>query len=301
MASSGFRAEDGHWVSEFAWHPETAAPRGVIQILHGLGEHASRYERFARACKASGLAVWAHDHRGHGARPGIAGHFADRRGWDKVLADVLQVNERIRAYYDKLPVVLLGHSMGSYIAQSFVLRHPAHVSALILSASTFAGRSELQTGHWLAKALTVFGRRRKSGLLNQMGFGKFNHDFQPARTNYDWLSRDEDEVDRYIADPLCGGLYSNALWRDLTGGLLEITSRDALQAVPVELPVLIIGGEKDPVGGESGMNLLANAYRDTGHQNVELTIYPGGRHEMLNEVNRRAVTKDLLAWVQRRP
>ncbi len=297
MDSSGFITDDGQSVSEFIWRPDGSRPRAVVQILHGLGEHASRYERFAKECTSAGFVVWAHDHRGHGARPGVAGHFADSQGWDKVINDAWQVNERIRARYEDVPIVLLGHSMGSYIAQSFLFRHPALIAALILSASTFANKAELLSGHGLATMLAATAKQQKSALLNRLGFGKFNKPFQPTRTDLDWLSRDEEEVDRYIDDPLCGGTFTNALWRDLTGGLLEITSRTALHSVPRNLPILITGGEKDPVGGTAGMQRLAAAYRDTGHGKVDLKVYPGGRHEMLNEINRREVMADLIHWI----
>ena len=143
------------------------------------------------------------------------------------------------------------------------------------------------------------GGRRANSFLNHSGLGKFNSRFEPARTDFDWLSRDEVEVDRYIQDPLCGGDFSNKMWADLTGGLLEITLASAIEKVRHDLPVLILGGANDPVGGAQGLTRLAEMYRSTGHDEVTLKLYPEGRHEMLNEINRDEVTSDIVTWIQK--
>lgn len=292
------KSRDDHVIKVYDWRPPgDSSPSAAIQILHGLGEHAARYERFAKACNDNRLIVVAHNHRGHGAIEGF-GHFADANGWDKVNADVLQVRQDIAIHHPELPVILLGHSMGSFVAQSFVMRHGGNNTALILSGSTLAPRFDLRISHAAAGiAAAVTGKRRISTFLNQAGLGKMNGRFKPARTKFDWISRDEDEVDRYVADPLCGGLYSNQLWHDLTGAMLEITSPTAIESIRADLPILIMGGECDPVGGQPGMTRLADAYRDTGHNNLTQTVYPGGRHEMLNETNRDEVTTDIIAWI----
>jgi len=291
------RAEDGRDIPLHTWLPE-GEPDAVVQVLHGLGEHAGRYARFAAAATGANLAVVAHDHRGHGRHPAVRGHFADRHGWDLVLGDVLAVNGRIAAQFPGRPLILLGHSMGSFIAQAFLMRHPGQADRLILSGSSFGKRGEMHMAHALAAVLSAFGGRRRSALLDALGFGAFNRPFRPARTDYDWLSRDEAEVDRYLADPLCGGRFTNRLWHDLTGGLLEITSAIAVGRIPAELPVLIVGGQRDPVGGERRLEKLAAVYRETGHGDVTLRVYPDARHEMLNEINRDAVTTDVLCWIR---
>ena len=137
-----------------------------------------------------------------------------------------------------------------------------------------------------------------SPLLDKIGFGDFNKRFEPARTELDWLSRDPAEVDKYVADPLCGGPYTIGLWLDLLGGLRSIATDDALRDIPADLPILITGGADDPVGGARGMQQLAARYTDTGHHQLETKIYPGGRHEMLNETNRDEFTADLLRWIK---
>lgn len=290
-------ASDGRDIHLQRWEPE-GKPSCIIQVLHGLGEHAARYARFAQAATEAGYAVCAHDHRGHGGHDGESGHFADADGWNKIIADCEVVNHSIRDTYDNAPVILLGHSMGSYIAQAFAMRYGDRLSGLILSASTWPSRVQLLPGKLLAKVESWrLGRRGKSALLDQVGFGDFNKPFAPARTEFDWLSREASEVDKYVADPLCGGPYSCALWLDLIGGLFEISSDRAITQIPAELPILITGGESDPVGGDKGMTQLVTHYAQTGHQRIAVKIYADGRHEMLNETNRDEVTADWLKWI----
>ncbi len=294
-------ADDGRKILVDYWPPDDHGhPGAIVQILHGLGEHPARYHRFAVECRKHGYAVVAHNHRGHGENCAEheLGHFADSRGWDLVISDIVVVQEEIERRQPDLPIVLLGHSMGSFIAQAFLMRNPQNAAALILSGSSLPARRQLIPGHWIARFLAWrHGPREKSVLLNQMGFASFNKRFAPNRTEFDWLSRDESEVDRYVADPLCGADSSNRLWTDLTGAMLKIRKRRSIRKIPLEMPVLITGGEKDPVGGRGAMNRLADAYRRTGHTNVTLKVYANGRHEMMNEINRDEFMADVLRWI----
>ncbi len=295
-------ADDHHQILVDTWHPESGvSTKAILQLFHGLGEHTARYERFGQACAGEGIIVLAHSHRGHGenCKADSLGHYADKNGWNKLITDALLVQNDARANYPDLPLVLMGHSMGSYIAQSFVMRHPQNVSQLILSASTYAPRLRLRLG----KLLATFdawrhGPRHKSAMLNQMSFGDFNKRFAPNRTAFDWLSRDENEVDKYVDDPLCGVPSSSQLWHDLIGGMLEITSKRAVSSVPNAMPLLIMGGQFDPVGGEKGMTKLADVYRKTGHEDVTLRVYADGRHEMLKEIDRDEVATDIIRWIE---
>jgi alpha-beta hydrolase superfamily lysophospholipase len=290
-------APDGHEIHMHMWSPEVAAAR-VIQVLHGLGEHAARYERFAHAAASRGYAVCVHDHRGHGPHTEELGHFADDSGWHLLVADALLVQDYSRERFADAPLVLLGHSMGSYIAQSFAMLYGDRLSALILSASTWPSRLQLLPALAIAYIEAWrLGIRGKSALLDKLGFGNFNKRFAPACTEMDWLSRDAAEVDKYVADPLCGGPYSCRLWLDLLRGLIDISSDNALARVPVGLPLLITGGECDPVGGDRGMTHLMMHYAQTGHQRISVKIFPDGRHEMLNESNRDEVTTNWLDWI----
>lgn len=291
------RAADGHDIQLQVWQPQGQATH-VIQLLHGLGEYAGRYARFAAAATARGCIVYGHDHRGHGEHADQHGYFAARNGWSTLISDADTVFKEIRKRHVDMPIVLLGHSMGSYIAQSFLLRNSPDFAGLILSGSTWPSRIQLALGAMLARIESWrLAKHHESTLLDKLGFGNFNRPFRPARTELDWLSRDEAEVDKYIADPLCGGPYTVGLWLDLTAGLREITSDAALQRIDASMPILITGGEADPIGGDKGMSRLLTHYAQTGHQRLRAKIYPGGRHEMLNETNRDEVTRDWLDWI----
>jgi len=280
--------------------PAPDAPRAVIQVLHGMGEHARRYARFAEAAAARGFAVVAHDHRGHGPQPVVRNYLAATNGWEQLVADTLAVHEWAKNEHPGAPQVLLGHSMGSFVAQHFAMLHGARLDALLLSGSNWPVRLQLWAGHLLALfECRRLGERQASPLLDRIGIDAFNRRFEPARTPLDWLSRDEQEVDRYIADPLCGGPYTAGLWRDLTRGLLAISTDDAVNRVPTDLPILITGGSDDPVGGDKRLGLLALHYAQTGHNRLSVKLYPGARHELLNETNRDDVTRDWLDWMER--
>ena len=216
-----------------------------------------------------------------------------------LVSDGLKVNDMIGDQYPGVPIVLLGHSMGSFVAQAFSLLHEYRLTALILSASGWPALLQIIPGQILARIEGWrLGAHGKSALLNKIGFDAFNKRFEPARTELDWLTRDEAEVDKYIDDPLCGGPYSCDLWRALLGGLRTIASEKALLNIRAELPILITSGAEDPVGGEQGVNELALHYTRSGHSRVAVRTYPGGRHEMFNETNRLEFSSDVLDWVE---
>ncbi len=290
-------ARDGRVFDVHIYEPP-GDPLGLIQILHGLGEHAGRYARFAASAAGRGYVVAIHNHRGHGPGADAPPFFASRGGWLAVTEDALAVAELLERRYPGKPLTLLGHSMGSFIAQQFAMLHGARLSALLLSGSNWASRIEIGVAHLLARIECLrLGERKSSALLDKLLFAGFNRPFRPARTELDWLSRDVAEVDKYVDDPLCGAPYSAGLWRDLTGGLLGITSDNAVGRVPSDLPILISGGATDPVGGDKGMGRLALHYAQTGHTRMKVKIYDDARHEMLNETNRDEVTDDWLDWI----
>ena len=291
------RATDGLEIHVQSWEPATGTT-AIIQVLHGLGEHIARYDRFAQAATARGFALVGHDHRGHGPHSDDLGYFAGKDGWGKVIGDVATVNNWIREQFPDQPVVMLGHSMGSFIAQAFAMHYGDRLKGMLLSASAWPSRIELVPGRLIAHMEGWrLGPAAHSSLLHGLFFGKFNRRFRPNRSEADWLSRDEAEVDKYIADPLCGGPFSCRLWQDFLAGLWELGSDAALNRIPSGLPILISGGAADPVGGDKGMSKLLTHYAQTGHGRVKFRIYPDGRHEMLNESNRDEVTGDWLDWM----
>ncbi|WP_268797449.1 alpha/beta hydrolase [Pseudomonas huanghezhanensis] len=284
-----------------AWVP-VAGAKAVVMLSHGMTDHSGRYARLGAAMSAAGFALYAHDQRGHGrtAAHGLLGHFADQDGWDKVVGDLASLKDAIGKRHPGVPVFLLGHSMGSYVAQAYLLKHSAGVQGAILSGSNFRPLSFYRSAALLAR----FERWRqdakgRSALIEFLSFGSFNKAFKPVRTPFDWLSRDPVEVDLYVKDPLCGFRCTNQFWVDLIGGLQHISQPGQLTHIDHGLPLLIIGGQCDPVSDGKRLNDLADAYKASGHQWVTLNLYPGARHELFNETNRDEVTRDLLAWLER--
>ena len=297
------QSHDGTSLFVRRWLPD-AEPTAVVQIAHGMAEHSARYARFAQALTDAGYAVYADDHRGHGETAGgvDVGYFADAGGWDKVVEDLAAVTRRAREEQPGLPVVLFGHSMGSFLARAYAARHGGDLAALVVCGT--AGDPGLlgKVGAGIA-ALEgrVRGRRHTSKLMNTLTFGQYNAKFKPQRTDFDWLSRDEAEVDKYIADPQCGAIFTSGFYSDLLGGLQQIQRDDLVARVPKNLPVLVISGDSDPVGGDGkGVKAVAAQLERVGVRDVTLKLYPGARHELLNETNRDEVTSDVLAWIGER-
>ena len=281
------------------WLPDTP-PKALIMVSHGMAEHGGRYARLAEALCGAGYGVFALDQRGHGrtADEGTLGLFAERDGWNKVVGDLASLNQHIGQQLPGVPIILLGHSMGSYIAQAYLLHHSASLHGAILSGSNFQPVALYRAARLIARAERLRqGLRGRSALIEFLSFGSFNKAFKPNRTAFDWLSRDPDEVDRYRHDPLCGFRCTNQLWIDLLGGLQQISKASNLAQIDPGLPILVIGGECDPVSEGKRLKRLAHALREAGCQNLQLNIYPQARHELFNETNRDEVTADVLTWL----
>jgi alpha-beta hydrolase superfamily lysophospholipase len=292
-----FRADDGVALLGRRWLPE-GRPRAVVQIAHGLAEHSARYARLAGVLNAARCAVYANDHRGHGpsAASGDLGHFADADGWTKTVGDLWTFNRQIAAEQPGVPIVFLGHSMGSFLGQAFVADHSDALAGIVYSGSNGAPPPIATAGRLLARAERLRqGRRGKSKLLNQMLFGDFNKAFRPARTEVDWLSRDTAEVDAYVADPLCGFPFTNQLAIDLLDGLTGLLVPERLARIRKDLPIYVFSGERDPVG--SNIQGLIEALKKAGFTKLTTRIYPDARHETLNETNRGEVMRDLIGWL----
>ncbi|MBO3276411.1 alpha/beta hydrolase [Pseudomonas schmalbachii] len=284
-----------HWATE-------QPARGAVMLSHGMAEHGGRYERLGQALNAAGYHLYAIDQRGHGrtAENGELGHYADSGGWGKVVGDLATLNRHIRQQHPRLPIVLLGHSMGSYIGTAYLAEHSASVQGAVLSGSNYQPvalyRSVLPIARFERWRQGPLGR---SALIELLSFGSFNKTFRPNRTAFDWLSRDPQEVDKYVADPLCGFRCSNQLWLDLLGGLAELTPVSRLARIESSLPMLIIGGERDPVSQGKRLRKLADALTRAGVRDVQLQIYPDARHELFNETNRDEVTRNLIGWLDK--
>ena len=279
-----FEGRDGHPITGYRWEPDGPA-RGVIQLTHGVGEHLRRYEHLAQTLTDAGFFVHGHDSRGHGAtiaagaEPGVIG----TDGWARTLEDLDVMVDRGRAEYPGLPLVLFAHSMGSFATQQYLLDNSDRVDAVALSGT---GALDL-----LEPALD---------LDNGVGLDAFNAPFEPGRTGFEWLSRDEHQVDLYVADPLCGFAYDVDGMKAVFANARRVADPAQMANVGSDLPLYIAVGDQDPVNGQLALvHALVDRYRTAGLTDVELHVYPGARHEILNETNRDEVEADLLGWLDR--
>jgi alpha-beta hydrolase superfamily lysophospholipase len=292
---------DGSQLHVNRWLP-AGPPKAVVQIAHGMAEHSDRYARFGERLTAAGYAVYASDHRGHGGTartPHEAGYFADDHGWDTVVDDMHLVTEHAREENPGLPFFLFGHSMGSFLSRSYVMRFAGDLDGLVLSGTAGDPGALGRVGLALATSQArLRGRRHPSGLMDQLTFGQYGAAFKPNRTKFDWLSRDEAEVDKYVADERCGNVFTTGFFVDLLGGLGTINSDSAVMRVPKNLPIHLVSGSLDPVGDKGkGVQQVADQYRRLGVQDVSVKLWPEARHEVLNETNRDEVMDEVVDWL----
>lgn len=295
---------DGTTVYGYLISPEKGEElKGIVQLAHGMAETAERYERFARSLAAEGYLVYAHDHRGHGKTAGDlknVGYLADKEGFEWLVRDMHNLTGIIRKEHPALPLFLLGHSMGSFAAQRYAMEHGKELTGLILSGSNGNQGFMLKAGNIIAaREVKKLGRKARSEKMNQLLFGSFNKRFHPSRTEFDWLSRDDEEVDKYIRDPYCGAVFTSGFYHDFINGLMVIEKKSNRRKVPKDLPILILSGDRDPVGKfGKGVRNLYEIYKNTGVKDITLKLYPEARHELLNEINREEVTNDIITWVK---
>lgn len=279
-----------------------ASPRALVHVVHGMSEHGGRYARLAAALNRAGYAVWAHDHRGHGLNPtppvGL-GHFGDTDGWRAVVDDAWAASKALQASHPHLPLLLFTHSMGSFVGQALIVQHGAAYRGVVLSGSNGPpGLSEAiaRLIAWLQ--LRALGGRAPGMWTERLVLWSYNRQFAPTRTSSDWLSRDPAEIDRSLADPLCGTPLSARSWVDFLAGRAKLGTRVHLQRIPKRLPILLIAGTRDPVGENGrGVRRLLAAYQAAGLECVSMKLYDGARHELVNETVREAVTADVIAWL----
>jgi alpha-beta hydrolase superfamily lysophospholipase len=296
-------ASDGTAIAVYAWLP-VRAPKAVIQIAHGLAEHAGRYARLAADLNAVGYAVYANDHRGHGltaAAQADLGLLALRDGWRKCISDLHEFNCRIAANHPGVPVILLGHSMGATLALQFISDHGDSLAGVVLSGASGQPTPMAAAGRLIARMERLrLGSQGHSRIVHALTFGAFNKPFAPARTEFDWLSRDSAEVDKYVADPWCGFPCSVQLWIDLLDGWTAASSLASFRRIPKDLPVYVISGKDDLVSaGCKQLEPMLKALEAAGLQDVQHKFYSGARHEIFNETNRDEVTRDLITWLDR--
>jgi alpha-beta hydrolase superfamily lysophospholipase len=294
------------------WDSPAQNSRGVVHIIHGMSEHSLRFAETARYLCERGFTVWAADMRGHGrtadmavnpaGRGGLLGHCADTNAFSKILLDIDRINTEIQKTSPTLPIFLLGHSWGSFIAQGYIETfNKKRLSGCILSGTKGPGGALTTFGAPFMTIFTAFrGVRNYSNFIQNLVFDAYNKVFQPNRTAFDWLTRDEKEVDAFIADPLCGQKCSVGFYRDLACALQRIHRRRAMERINQNLPVYVFSGSADPVGDMgAGPTALVDTYRKIGIKDIEFVLYPDARHEALNEINRGEVMRNLCDWLDR--
>ena len=292
-------------ISAHIYTPEDGWFETVMVIHHGMAEHQKRYEEYIRFLCDHGIAVYMHDMANHGksnAKMEETGWFGEEDGWKRLIEDYRTVVKRAAEEHPGKMLIVMGHSMGSFLCRLYTAKYPEDGFAGAIFMGTGGANGAAGAGLLAAKAIAaVKGKKHKSGLLNRMAFGAYNKRFE-GRTDFDWLTRDTEIVDKYIADPYCGYLFTVQGMADLISANAASNLQSWYTAVPESLPILLVSGAEDPVGDYGkGVQSVADGLKATGHGNVTVKLYPGCRHEVLNEKNRQEVMEDLLEWIRTVP
>lgn len=279
-----------------------AEPRAIVQIIHGIAEYIGRYDEFMSFLADNGIIAVGTDHLGHGKSiesEEQTGFFAYDNGWDYVVRDEEVLRLAMHENYPELPIIVFGHSMGSFMTRTLLIRYPDAFNAAIISGTGNQGAALVNGGLFMGNLVTgLRGAHHYSKFLNNLAFGSYNKIYDNPKTEYDWLSRDEANVQKYIDDPLCGFIPSCSLFRDMMTGVKFITNRKNLTAMNKDMPVYFMSGDMDPVGEcGKGVQKAYNNFLEAGMKDVSIKLYPGGRHEMLNEINKDEVYAGILAWL----
>ena len=294
-----------HKIHAIKWIPEMEKPVCIVQIVHGMAEYIDRYDEFASYLAEKGILVVGDDHLGHGKSVSHGepyGYFCKEDAPTVLVRDEHRLKKMTQEQYPDVPYIILGHSMGSFITRNYLLRYGGGISGAIIVGTGMQSKPVLICARALAAAQRVFcGSKHISELLNIAAFGAYNKRIKPHRTNFDWLSRNEDNVRRYMADPLCGFTFTVNGFQTLFQLIWNLHDEKKLQEMPERLPVLFVSGEEDPVGnyGQSVKRVYESFLR-AGMDNVQMKLYPEDRHELLNEVDRENVYGDIYRWLLQR-
>ncbi len=287
------------------WVPENLKDViGVVQIVHGMAEHSERYNEFAEKLVSEGFAVFANDHIGHGKTANEIeklGYFADTDGWQKVVDNLKILTKMIKSEFRDLPLFLLGHSMGSFLLRTLMIQDKGKIDGVILSGTAADPGILGMVGLFLVKnEIRRKGKKWKSKLMTKLSLGSFNKAFKPAKTEFDWLSRDEKIVKKYIDDPYCGTIFTSGFFLDMLNGIKYVNKKQNIEMISKNLPILFISGEKDPVGNNGkGVRKVYNNFKKSRIQNVNIDLYPEARHEIFNEINRDDIYKKVIKWIKK--
>lgn len=286
------------------YYPEQEKPRCVVQIIHGMAEYAERYEPFARFLTDRGCIVIGEDHLGHGKsvqKGGTFGYFCEQDPATVVVRDVHRLKKMTQQIYPELPFLILGHSMGSFILRNYLLRYGTGISGAIIMGTGMQSPALIACSKALAAIQKrCFGPKHVSGFLDKAAFGSYNRRFAEDKSPSAWLSRDTVQTAGYDNDPLCGFKFTVNGFQTLFELISRVQKKENLEKMPKDLPLLVVSGEEDPVGdyGE-GVKRAYQSLLDAGMKNVSLRLFPGSRHELLNEINAEEVMQELWQWMEK--
>ena len=287
------------------WTPTDRKIVGVVQIAHGVAEYGARYEPFAQYLCSHGFVVVANDHLGHG-KSLIAGkpmvYFGEKDGWWHVVDDIETLRAKVAKVFPDVPYFLFGHSMGYFLSRTHLIRYPGKLDGCILCGTGHQPAAVIAGGKFIAdREIRRLGKHAFSVKADNLAFGAYNKAFAPNRTPFDWISARTANVDAYIADPLCGGNTTLGLFRDMLDGLTFITKQSNINQMDKELPVFFIAGDQDPVGDMGkGVRKAHDCFKKAGIRDLNIKLYHGLRHEILNEASRQYVYRDVLDWLEAR-
>lgn len=298
-----FTGNEKATINVISWIPESTV-KGVLIIVHGMAEYANRYDEFARFMARNQYAVYAHDQRGHGytLQNSKVGFFAKKDGWELVLSDLHKLVKLTQEKHPELPTILFGHSMGSLLARTYAIDYGKFINRLVIAGTATDPGFKSTLGLGLAKALSFLVKPHSSSyLLTLLTFAGANKTYKNRRTKFDFLSRDPEVVDRYKNDPLCGFNCSNSFYVDMLTGVKYVNRDQNVRKIPSSLPILMISGDDDPIGDYGkGVEKVYRQLKANGSADVTLKLYPGARHELVNETNRKEVYEDVLNWMNKR-
>lgn len=298
-----FESRDGVTkLHAICWQDETQSPKAILQIVHGMAEYIDRYDEFAVFMAKRGFIVVGDDHLGHGdsvSKDGTFGYFCKKDPATVLVRDEHRLKKMIEEKYPGIPYYILGHSMGSFIARNYLCKYGSGIQGMILVGTGNQSKTLLRTSKILAAVTGFFcGEKKVAKTMNALAFGKYNQAIEKPKTNVDWLTKDEDIVEKYILDEKCGFTFTVNGFKGLFELIYRLQNPENFEKIPKDIPVLFLSGEEDPVGdyGE-GVVSAKNALVRAGLTEVSMKLYPTDRHEILNETDREAVYEDVYDWL----
>ncbi len=301
MTTQWLESEDGLMLHLKSWKTKEM-PKAIVILSHGMAEHIERYSHFASSLNREGYWVYGHDHRGHGQSVNehiVHGVLAQKNGWEKLVSDLYHVVRWVKSENPKTPIILFGHSMGSFAVRALLRKQPQEIAGVILCGTGDQNLANLFLGKKLAQLeALILGKSHPSTWLTALSFGNYNRSFKPIRTTFDWLSTNASAVDAYMSDPLCGIVFSAGFYVDFLEGLYLIQREEKKGNLPLDIKYLLISGQDDPLAEDGkAINRIYHRYRQAGIQHIEKHLFSNMRHELINEINVTKVEKLLFSWM----